>query len=165
MIKGIIVAALCLLSTTSTAEIYRCEIDGRKVFQPQPCKGVESERVSISVPSSATATKNISQKDNSDFFEKRRQRWAAEEVRLNARAKAAREARERRALLKERIGQRKVAIGMTKSDVIASWGRADDINSSVSSRGRSEQWIYERGDFSRQYVHFDNGKVSYISSN
>lgn len=52
---------------------------------------------------------------------------------------------------------------MTKEQVISSWGRPDDINKTISSSGTSEQWVYERDDYQRQYVYFDDGEVSYIS--
>lgn len=53
-----------------------------------------------------------------------------------------------------------VRIGMTKEQVIYSWGRPDDINRSVGSWGVHEQWIYRRGDFEAQYLYFENGKLT-----
>lgn len=57
-----------------------------------------------------------------------------------------------------------VAIGMNMVEVILAWGQPHDANSRVSRLGRSEQWVYRRGQFKAQYVHFDNGIVGSISS-
>ncbi|MFC1885361.1 hypothetical protein ACFL2O_11385 [Thermodesulfobacteriota bacterium] len=52
---------------------------------------------------------------------------------------------------------RKIRIGMTKKMVLLSWGSPDDKNTSVSSRGRREQWIYRHEDFKADYLYFENG--------
>jgi hypothetical protein len=43
----------------------------------------------------------------------------------------------------ERIVKRQVWIGMTDAQAVASWGRPTSINSTVTSSGRSDQWVYE----------------------
>jgi len=58
----------------------------------------------------------------------------------------------------------RVAIGMNMVEVLLSWNRPHDVNSRVSRFGRSEQWVYRRGQFKAQYVYFDNGVVTSISS-
>lgn len=60
---------------------------------------------------------------------------------------------------------KKVVIGMTQDDVIASWGKPDDINKTITQYGVNEQWVYNR-DFLRnnQYVYFENNKVTAIQS-
>ena len=51
----------------------------------------------------------------------------------------------------------KVKRGMTKEQAIYSWGRPDDINSSTGSWGTHDQWVYNRGELSTQYLYFENG--------
>jgi len=49
------------------------------------------------------------------------------------------------------INNNQVAIGMTKKQVLISWGEPDDINRTVGSWGTHEQWIY--GD---RYLYIEN---------
>ena len=51
----------------------------------------------------------------------------------------------------------KIRIGMTKDQVIYSWGRPNDINRTVGSWGIHEQWVYDRGDYNSQYLYFEDG--------
>ncbi len=67
--------------------------------------------------------------------------------------------------MEQLIAQHKVAVGMTEAEVQRSWGPPDDINTTIRQSGRREQWVYDRGDFSAQYVYFENGQVTSISSN
>jgi len=53
-----------------------------------------------------------------------------------------------------------VRIGMTREQVIYSWGRPDEIHRSVGSWGVHEQWVYRRGDFKAQFLYFENGKLT-----
>jgi len=55
--------------------------------------------------------------------------------------------------------ERKVAIGMSESDVVASWGQPIDKNCTITAGGRREQWVYGGGGYARQYVYIENGKV------
>lgn len=50
----------------------------------------------------------------------------------------------------------KIWLGMTKEMAIESWGRADDINRTVTSNMIREQWVYG-GISNRQYLYFENG--------
>lgn len=43
-----------------------------------------------------------------------------------------------------------IFIGMTKEQVLASWGKPDTINKTISSNYESEQWIYPHG-----YLYFE----------
>jgi hypothetical protein len=56
---------------------------------------------------------------------------------------------------KKAITAGKIMIGMTKEQVIASWGNPNKINKSVGSWGVHEQWVY-----SSQYLYFENGKLT-----
>jgi hypothetical protein len=58
---------------------------------------------------------------------------------------------------KKIIKERKIRLGMTDKQVILSWGKPDDKNSSIGSYGRHEQWIYRIEDFKADYLYFENG--------
>lgn len=62
------------------------------------------------------------------------------------------------------IAQGQVAVGMTAAQVTRSWGRPSKINVTSTTRSRSEQWIYDRGNFRAQYVYLENGVVRSIQS-
>jgi len=62
--------------------------------------------------------------------------------------------------IKNCILNKKICIGMTKEDVIASWGTPKDINKSVGSWGVHEQWIYGNPLYGAQYLYFENGKLT-----
>lgn len=42
------------------------------------------------------------------------------------------------------IAKRQVFIGMTRSEIVRSWGRPTKNNKSINSRSTHEQWVYER---------------------
>ena len=54
-----------------------------------------------------------------------------------------------------------VTIGMSKEDVLASsWGRPESINTTTTSRGTREQWVYG----GRNYLYFENGVLTTIQN-
>jgi hypothetical protein len=53
-----------------------------------------------------------------------------------------------------------VKLDMTREQVIFSWGRPNDINKTVGSWGVHEQWVYNRGSIQRQYLYFENDKLT-----
>ena len=57
--------------------------------------------------------------------------------------------------IRKAIGERKIVLGMTARQLQFSWGQPETVNSTVNAHGRSEQWVYEMG----QYVYLDNGKI------
>lgn len=48
--------------------------------------------------------------------------------------------------------------GMTSAQLIASWGRPEDINRTVGSWGVHEQWVY--GEYGGPYVYLEDGIVT-----
>ncbi len=51
----------------------------------------------------------------------------------------------------------KVKIGMTKEMCELSWGEPKDVNNTITSGNKSEQWVYENN-----YLYFDNNKLTAI---
>ena len=83
-------------------------------------------------------------------------KYAQQADRLIAEADRKEEAEERK-----RKRARGVTIGMSKEDAIASsWGRPESVNSTTTSRGTREQWVYG----SRSYLYFENGVLTAIQN-
>mgnify|MGYP003600934830 CR=1 FL=1 len=61
---------------------------------------------------------------------------------------------------KELAKKPKLRIGMSTDQVLhnSNWGKPDDINTTINSYGKFEQWIYGRG----KYLYFTNGKLTSI---
>lgn len=60
------------------------------------------------------------------------------------------------------IEQRRVMVGMTKDQVLKSWGGPQTINTSFTSEGiRREEWIFEdwvsTSDVKHRYLYFEEG--------
>jgi hypothetical protein len=60
------------------------------------------------------------------------------------RSATAKKKQELEAVIRKAITDHKVAIGMTKNDVVRSWGKPAKINTGKYSRDIDEEWIYER---------------------
>jgi hypothetical protein len=59
--------------------------------------------------------------------------------------------------LQYQIENSKISLGMTEEQLIASWGRPRDINTTTGSFGVHKQYVY--GDFG-PYVYVEDGKVT-----
>lgn len=74
------------------------------------------------------------------------------------------EADKKRAWAAERATRRSegVSVGMTKQEVLmSSWGRPQHVNSTTTTRGTKEQWVYG----SRNYLYFDeSGRLTTIQN-
>lgn len=62
------------------------------------------------------------------------------------------------------IQQGIIYIGMPSSHVVASWGKPDRINNTITAYGRSAQWVYGYTfSYKKQtYVYFEDEKVTAI---
>ena len=58
------------------------------------------------------------------------------------------------------IRESKIQIGMNETEVICSWGRPDNINTSTYSFGIHKQYVYGYGN----YAYFENGKLTAIQN-
>ena len=57
------------------------------------------------------------------------------------------------------LKKEKPRIGMTTEEVENSeWGKPNDINTTITNYGTSEQWVYGNG----RYIYFDDGVVTAI---
>ena len=62
------------------------------------------------------------------------------------------------AIAEQAISRREILIGMTEGQAVRAWGRPTSINSTVSTGGKSEQWVY-RSDAGTAYIYMNNGRV------
>jgi hypothetical protein len=56
---------------------------------------------------------------------------------------------------REAILAKKVGLGMSTDDVIASWGKPDQVNTTVTAYGKHEQWVY-----GSTYLYFEEGVLA-----
>lgn len=160
-----IVFSLALMSVVlpASAEIYKCKINDRVVYQSTPCHQSDSEKVDIYVPSVPDNSFKPGDVADDDYKEERRQRWAEEQKRLNERSIAIREERQRQERFKKMIWHHEVGLGMTKKQVTRSWGDPCDINRSVYASGVQEQWVYCVGTYERKYLYFEGDELTAIN--
>ena len=123
---------------------------GRIVFQDAPCQGNETVREDL-----AQRHKEAKRQQAHEAIERERQ------IQLAANQKARIEREEAEA--KEQASK-VVRIGMTAAEVRANWGEPTGVNSTTTTYGTSEQWIYRRGSYRTQYVYLSNGVVSSTQS-
>ena len=63
------------------------------------------------------------------------------------------------------IESKKLAVGMSKKDVVRSWGKPDEIDTSLTEKGKFDVLIYHRGSKKSQYVFIsEQGVVSNVKS-
>ncbi len=55
----------------------------------------------------------------------------------------------------ETIKKQKIRLGMTKDQVLLSWGKPKNINRTVTLHGAKEQWVYDK-----QYLYFEDGNLA-----
>lgn len=58
------------------------------------------------------------------------------------------------------IADGKVVIGMTEKMCRTAWGNPRDINTTTTSYGKREQWVYSL----KHYLYFENGKLTAIQN-
>lgn len=80
--------------------------------------------------------------------------WFQEEVRTQKRLRYIEEHNEIDEKIKMAIREGKLIIGMNRDQAIASWGKPEKINRTVTRAGNTEQWVF--GSFG-PFVYFENG--------
>ena len=125
-----------LLPLTASAEIYRCKIEGRSVFQDRPCEGVKSEKIQVYTTPSA--------------------KQKAEAQQAIERRDAERKRQERFTKLME---NQTLAFGMTKDQATQAWGQPCEVREEENNR---EVWVYCQTE-PVHLVTFDNGVISLVT--
>lgn len=145
---------LSCIPLISHAKIYKCEEDGKTTFSQTSCEGVMQE---IEVKESYAVNNEeqiAAQKKNEEYLlrykEKKEKEYAAKMF-------------ERK--IANAINQQQVMIGMSATEVVRSWGKPNDINSSNGSYGSHDQYVYRRVNNETQYVFLEDGFVTSWSNN
>ena len=130
-----------LISSTCFAQAYKCKVDGKMTYQGTPCAN-DGEKVNLSGAGQANA-----ESAGPSYFKK-------EGARIDHQEK-----------VDGAINNGRIFVGMTKDQVLQSWGKPTKINRTIVSSSASEQWIYERGNIGdTQYVYLTNGVVRSMQS-
>lgn len=145
--------ALCwvLLALQADAAVYRCEVNGRRVYTDQPCapNAAPHELPGVlSVPAGEEA-------DLAGDYDARTERERASRKKEDAAwLKSHEAARAENARMDAAIAERKVLKGMSADQVRRALGRPDEVERGAGT----EQWTYGSGK-TRQVVNFENDRV------
>ena len=136
----LIIAILPMLPTPSMAQSYKCIVEGKVVYQQTKCNGGEPVNTSGAGKGDPSAPASVRLQQEIDVYN-------------------------RREAVDKAISQGRILIGMTNQEVLRSWGAPTKINSTISARGSSEQWVYRREKIGNdQYVYVENGIVRSIQT-
>ncbi len=164
----ITLCTLAIPAHKAVAQVYTCTVGDRKVYQSTPCKAGDKP-VEMYVP---PAPKSTQQHGTNDHVQEYLHRRSVEQQRKNSivdqRAREARNSRlqkEQAEAEKHRIDRAifndQIVVGMTKEDVLDSWGKPTKINDGMNEHGTYSQWVYrKRNSVEADYVYFRNGKVT-----
>ena len=121
--------------TTAHAQSYKCTVEGKVLYQAEPC-ATGSQTVNTS--GAGQADGNAA---GANYYKKEAARLAWKERVENA------------------IYNKQVIVGMNEEEVVQSWGRPHKINTTVTAKGRDEQWVYRRAGGADQYLYLTNGEL------
>lgn len=128
------------IAFSAIAQPYKCNIDGKIVYQQAKC--IDAQSVNISGAGAANTNSPGAIQSQIEVAQYRR-----------------------KLLVNSAITENKIFIGMTRDEVMQSWGSPTKINKTINSSGTSEQWVYRRGNFGNdQYLYLDNGVVRSMQS-
>lgn len=153
--KKLLISMLFIFTPlVSHAKVYMCEEEGKTTFSQTPCEGdmqVIEVKESYEVDNEAQMK---AQKENEEYLLKYKEKKEKEHAERMFRRK-----------ISSAINQQQIMVGMTEEEVVRSWGKPSDINSSGGSHGSRDQYVYRRGNNETQYVYLKNGFVTSWSNN
>ncbi|WP_432460819.1 hypothetical protein [Agarivorans sp. QJM3NY_25] len=126
----ILLLATLLSPGDAKATIYQC---GDNSFQQTPCASGHSQTIEVDPPQ-ASSTPNAAAKNRGDLALQYKYRTA--------------------------MIQHKIMPGMTKKQVLRSWGTPTKKNDSFLQGVSRSQWVYERGKNGSQNVYFKGERVT-----
>lgn len=173
MNRNILMAAsLIAVSFSAGAEVYKCQSNGKTVFQDKPCAGdglvmIGAGNYILEKDYKAPITPGekllIEQKEKAEYEKKMSEQYRKEAEKREAKEKALAEARAKETkwseFLKKNIKRDEVVLGMSRSDLLWSIGEPRKINESVGAWGKHEQLIYDYRNSNIKYVYVENDKV------
>ena len=149
---------LTLFTSAQAQQVYRCETPDGMVFSQTPCAPTAEQHRVLGAGEPDPITRLNAEQRLQRIRDEQRQR----ELEEQQAAKEREEAQLRHIRRMQLIAHNKVAIGMSKDDVLKSWGEPDRINRTLRSSSTSEQWVYRSGREKAQYVYIRDGVVSSI---
>jgi hypothetical protein len=150
----------CIACSSASAEVYRCERDGKLEFSDRACVAGQvpievSELNTMETSHSEAALAARHDREQTARLKKLRAEFAVEE-------KAARHRRQDEERIRDAAMHRRVAVGMTESQVESILGEPAGERSSESASGKSATWTFRDGNIAHS-VQFKDGKVSSVS--
>jgi len=137
MINRIAAAVLLLISSSVSAQVYKCAVDGKTIYTDAPCSGRSQQVKTIDVPAPGPMDEAIAKLD-----------LAAQKQRLQ---------------MRNAIRAGVPMVSMTQSELTEALGWPNRINTGDYSSGTHDQLIFNRGDRT-WYVYVTNGVVSSVQS-
>jgi hypothetical protein len=133
--KTLLLIASLLTANAAIAEVYKCQnAEGKVAFQESPCAKGAGDKMKIF----NEGANDIGDPDAQDMSQEVANKYW------------------------NLVAQKKITPGMTRKMVLRSWGEPTKNNVTVSTYGRSEQWVYDRGNYVSDYVYIENGRVRSI---
>lgn len=147
-----------LLPTLVSAEVYRCEREGRTVYTDVPCAAGARPQVPsapAAVVTGAGVPAEVAKQYDERMAREKKARDEADAQWLEAHeSRKAEEARIRAALIEGRV-----IAGMTPAQVRQVLGGPDEISHEVAGGRNIERWEY-RGKGRKRSVSFEDGRVT-----
>ncbi|MBI2383310.1 MAG: DUF4124 domain-containing protein [Gammaproteobacteria bacterium] len=153
---GRIVALLLSISTSASAEVYRCESQGKVTYTDRPCAAGAPPQA---LPAPTVVPRGQDERERAREYDRRIERERQARDRADAEWAEAHRARKERdeALRHARIAG-KVVKGMDAGDVRSAWGEPAEITREERDGVVWERWTYRDGGAVRT-VQFRGGEV------
>lgn len=145
-----------------SSEIFLCG----NTYQDKPCAGSETKKI-IKTDDQSDANPQIDTEASKRLKEMQEQTLRDADARYKAEVEAAKEAAEASEIDRKKtsaIKNHQVIEGLTKDEVIKSWGDPDRKKQVTIKYGLREEWTFVRDWGNKDYVYFnDDGVVSEIN--
>lgn len=150
--KSLWLIVLLLGSQSCFAGVYRCQVNGKTVYQDAPCDPVKPDAGRIYVPNQTTIATPTAAPVQAQAINTpptppiRDERAVNPPAGLNSMSGSLDD------------GPSSNGIGMSAERALRKFGQPHKINRTTTASGVREQWVYDNG----QYVYVENGKVTAI---
>lgn len=154
---AILAIAALIVAAPASAQIYKCEIDGRTVYNDQPCREGATQQI-LTVPQEPPSA---SAEDAPDISPVAAPPADADQAEAKAPSQPQQQVEEQYSdyELKHLAGKHQVVETMPAELVRRAWGDPDMVRRQMNSGGVTEIWEYHPGGFEHRYVYLQNGRV------
>ena len=162
MIKIALLAAALVLSTPAWA-VNKCTgPDGKVTYQEATCiNGEQAKEIDKSSDQARRGQDVMSPNDVARALDAQMNGAVLKQMDRNAQERK-RQLGDARPIPLASREDGKVFVGMRSEQVLEAWGKPGSINETVRANGTAEQWVYRRGRYETQYVHFFNQVVTSV---